>query len=84
MSENLLLSAHAQTLMGPRTVLAFRCECEHPLCSDVVALALDEYATATASCARAVVTLGHAEVDTRPVVERTDRYCTVSVSRATS
>jgi hypothetical protein len=66
--------------MDARTVLAFRCECEHPLCRDVVVLTLAEYGGATAGRG-AVVTLDHAEVDGRDVVERTSRFCIVEEAR---
>jgi hypothetical protein len=66
--------------MDARTVLAFRCECRHPLCRDVVVLTLAEYDGATAGLG-AVVTLGHAKVDGRDVVERTSRFCIVEEAR---
>ena len=78
--ENRLLCFHARELMEPRTVLAFRCECEHPFCSDVVVLTLAEYDAATAR-AGAVVTPLHADVDRRDVVERTSRFCIVVEAR---
>ena len=78
--ENRALCAHAHALMESEAVLAFRCECEHSLCRDFVVLGLDEYDQATAGL-RAVVTLGHADVDRRDVVERTSRFCIVQEAR---
>ena len=78
--ENRALCSHAHTLMEPQAVLAFRCECEHSLCRDFVVLGLAEYDRATAGL-RAVVTLGHADVDRRDVVERTTRFCIVQEAR---
>jgi hypothetical protein len=66
--------------MESGTVLAFRCECEHPLCRDFVVLTLAEYDAATAR-AGAVVTPLHADVDNRNVVERTSRFCIVEEAR---
>jgi hypothetical protein len=78
--ENRALCSHAHTLMDAGTVLAFRCECKHPLCRDVVVLTLAEYDGATAGVG-AVVTLGHATVDGRDVVERTSRFYIVEEAR---
>jgi hypothetical protein len=72
--ENRALCKHAHTLMEPSAVLAFRCECQHPLCRAFVALDLAEYDSATTGL-RAIVTLGHADVDGREVVGRTNRFC---------
>jgi hypothetical protein len=80
MLENRTLCTHAQTLMEPRAVLAFRCECRHSLCRDFLALGLGEYDTATAG-SRAIVTPGHADVDGRDVVERTSRFCILQEAR---
>jgi hypothetical protein len=66
--------------MDPRVVLAFRCECAHPFCRDVVVLSLAEYDDATAHSG-AVVTPGHAGVDGRDVVKRTSRFCIVEEAR---
>jgi hypothetical protein len=79
-SENVALCAHAHRLMAPEAVLAFRCECEHPLCRDFVVLSLAEYDGATAG-SRAIVTLLHGDVDGRSVVERTSRFCIVEEAR---
>ena len=78
--ENRALCTHSRTLMEGRTVLAFRCECQHSLCRDFVALGLAEYDSATEGL-RAIVTLGHADVDGRDVVERTSRFCVVQEAR---
>jgi hypothetical protein len=78
--ENRALCFHARELMEPGTVLAFRCECEHPLCRDFVVLTLAEYDAATAR-AGAVVTPLHADVDHRNVIERTSRFCIVEEAR---
>jgi hypothetical protein len=78
--ENRALCFHARELMEPRAVLAFRCECEHPLCCDVVVLTLAEYDAATARDG-AVVTPLHADVDSRDVIERTSRFCVVEEAR---
>jgi hypothetical protein len=78
--ENRALCFHARELMEPRTALAFRCECEHPFCRDVVVLTLAEYDDATAHSG-AVVSPLHADVDGRDVVERTSRFCVVEESR---
>jgi hypothetical protein len=78
--ENRALCSHAHALMESRAVLAFRCECEHPLCRDVVVLTLAEYDAATDGL-RAVVTLDHADVDSRDVVERTSRFYIVEEAR---
>jgi hypothetical protein len=78
--ENRTLGTHAQTLMEDRAVLAFRCECRHSLCRDFVALGLAEYDAVTAG-SRAIVTLGHADVDGRDVVERTSRFCILQEAR---
>jgi hypothetical protein len=60
--------------MESRTALAFRCECAHPFCRDVVVLTLAEYDDATARSGSVVSPL-HADVDGRHVVERTSRFC---------
>lgn len=78
--ENRALCNRAHTLMAPQTVLAFRCECQHALCRDVLAMTLFEYDAATAGL-RAIVALGHADVDRRDVVERTTRFCIVEEAR---
>lgn len=78
--ENRVLCTRAHALMESRSVLAFRCECSHPLCRDFVALGLAEYDAATAG-SRAIVTLGHADVDGRDVVERTSRFCILEEAR---
>jgi hypothetical protein len=78
--ENRALCTHAQTFMEGRAVLAFRRECQHSLCRDFVALGLAEYDSATAGL-RVIVTLGHADVDGRDVVERTSRYCILQEPR---
>jgi hypothetical protein len=62
--------------MDSLTIIAFRCECDHPLCREFVVLSLAEYEGATAR-SRAVVARGHGEVDGRVVVERTNRFCVV-------
>jgi hypothetical protein len=69
--------------MEPRMALAFRCECEHPFCRDVVVLTLAEYDAATADSG-AVVTPQHADVDRRDVVERTSRFCVLEEARVAS
>jgi hypothetical protein len=66
--------------MEPHAALTFRCECEHPLCRDVIVLTLAEYDAATAR-GGAVVTPLHADVDDRNVVERTSRFCVVDEAR---
>lgn len=81
--ENRALWNHARTRMAPETVVVFRCECEHALCREVVVITLDEYAAATLDGNRAVIHLAHADVDSRPVVSRADRYCTVEEARPT-
>jgi hypothetical protein len=78
--ENRTLCTRAHTLMEDQAVLAFRCECRHSLCRDFVALGLGEYDTATAG-SRAIVTLGHADVDGRDIVERTSRFCVLQEAR---
>lgn len=78
--ENRALCFHARELMESHAVLAFRCECEHPFCRDVVVLTLAEYETATAH-AGAVVTPLHADVDSRNIIERTSRFCVVEEAR---
>lgn len=55
-------------------MLAFRCECQHPLCREVVVLTLAEYDDATARSG-VVVTPSHADVDGRDLVHRTSRFC---------
>jgi hypothetical protein len=79
--ENRALCFHARKLMEPGAALAFRCECEHPLCRDTVVLTLAEYDAATARSG-VVVTPGHADVDGRDVIERTSRFCIVEEARA--
>jgi hypothetical protein len=74
--ENRALCTHARTLMEGRAVLAFRCECDQPLCGEVVLLSLAEYDAVTAG-SRSVVAVGHAASDTRGVVERTNGFCIV-------
>jgi hypothetical protein len=81
--ENRALYFHAREAMESGTVLAFRCECEHPLCRDTVVLTLAEY-DAAAARSGAVVTPGHAEVDGRDVIERSSRFCIVEEARLAS
>jgi hypothetical protein len=74
--ENRALCAHARTLLGASAVLAFRCECDQPLCQEAIVLTLGEYEAGTSGL-RAVVVPGHDETDARDVVERTSRFCVV-------
>jgi hypothetical protein len=78
--ENRALCSQARRMMEAETVLAFRCECRHPFCRDVVVLTLAEYTNATAGLG-AVVTQSHAAVDGRDVIERTSRFCIVEEAR---
>jgi hypothetical protein len=78
--ENRALHTHARTLLEPQAVLAFRCECKHPLCRDFMVLTLAEYGAASEG-QRAVVALRHGGVDGRDVVERTSRFCIVEEAR---
>jgi hypothetical protein len=78
--ENRALCTHARTVMDARAVLAFRCECDQPLCREVVVLTLAEYDARTAG-SRAVVAHGHAEADARDVVERARDFCIVEETR---
>lgn len=57
--------------------MAFRCECMHPLCSEVVVLTLEEYEDLTADPAHAVVAVSHADVDERAAIKRTSRFAVV-------
>jgi hypothetical protein len=75
--ENRALAGEAYKFTTPETAVAFRCECMHPLCSEVVVLTLEEYEIETADPARAVVAASHADVDARTVVKRTSRFSVV-------
>jgi hypothetical protein len=78
--ENRALSNEARRVCEPQAVLTFKCECEHPLCTEFVVLTLEEYEGVRANPDRAVIALLHAGVDQRSLVERTSRFCIVQGS----
>jgi hypothetical protein len=75
--ENRALVAEAYKITTPQTALALRCECMHPLCSEVVVLSLEEYEDIAADPAQAVVAVSHGDVDERAIVKRTSRFAVV-------
>src|SRR5437763_17087702 len=75
--ENRALVAEAYKITTSQTALALRCECMHPLCTEVVVLTLEEYENTTADPARAVVAVSHGDVDERTIVKRTSRFSVV-------
>ena len=75
--ENRAVAAEAYKFTTAQTAVAFRCECMHPLCSEVVILTLEEYEVEMVDPACAVVAASHAEVDERAIVKRTSRFCVV-------
>jgi hypothetical protein len=75
--ENRALATEAYKFTTQQTAIAFRCECMHPFCSEVVVLTLEEYENVTAEPAHAIVAPAHADVDERAVVKRTSRFSVV-------
>jgi hypothetical protein len=72
---NLARLSQARADLPQPARIAFYCECEDDLCSAMVVLNLDEY---EARLDNAVVSPAHADRDPRRLIERTERFCTVS------